>query len=114
MDDASEFLLGPQWSSGPTMGLVLALIGIACALALLGYFGWCYFRERQIRNRVRERVKQQCGGNIVPTLPGSGEAKRRCEESRTSVLEDEPRRVRRRTRGVHPWKRRRRESPTPH
>jgi hypothetical protein len=108
MDDISEFLLGPQRSSGSTMGLVLGLIAIAGALALLGYFGWCYFRERQIQKRVRERVKRQCGGNIVPTLPVSPDASALLESrSRTTGNGCEDRVMRHhRRRGRHPWKRR--------
>src|SRR5688572_16122340 len=113
MDDISEFLLGPQRSSGPMTGMLLAAFAVLVAAALLAYFGWCYFRERQIRKRIRERVKRRCGGNIVPTLPLSTDTKRRCEESASApaMREHRPAAVRRRR---HPWKRRNRESPTPH
>ena len=113
MADISEFLLGPQRSSGSMTGPVLAALAVLIAVALLAYLAWCYFRERQIRKRIRERVKRRCGGNIVPTLPQSRETKGRCEEISSAAhgREHRPAAVRHRR---HPWKRRNRESPTPH
>ena len=113
MDDISELLLGPQRSPGPTTGMLLAAFAVLIAGALLGYFGWCYFRERQIRKRIRERVKRRCGGNVVPRLPVPTDPKRRREESAGArpLTEHRPAAVRRRR---HPWKRRNPESPTPH
>ena len=98
------------------MGIVLGVITILAAGALLGYLGWCYFRERQIRKRIRERVKRQCGGNIVPTLPVSPDTGWQSEERRKSLTmrEDSPSLMRRRARRTHPWKRSDREASTPH
>ena len=116
MDEVSQFLMSPQRPSGSTMGIVLGLIASLGALALLGYFGWCYYREWRIRKRVQERVKRQCGGNIVPILPVSPDTSWRSEESRTSLAmsEDSPSLMRRRARRAHPWKRSDREAATPH
>ena len=122
MDDISEFLLGAQRSAGSTFGRVLGVIGVALAIALTVYLLHCYVREALIRKRVKQRVCQPCGGNIVPAEVMSSaralsETKRLSRKS-SRVLPLPPRddcRLKVRRRGVHPWKQRVPEdAPAPH
>jgi len=113
MDDISELLLGPQRSTGSTFGIVLAVIGVALASALMIYLLRCYVQEALIRKRVKQRVCQPYGGNIVPAEAMSSaralsETKRLHKKS-SRMLPLPPRddcRLKVRRRGVHPWKQR--------
>lgn len=124
MDDVSEFLLGPQRSSVSGFGIVLSLIAVALAGALMIYLLRCYLQERRIRKRIQRRTQQQFGGNIVPPelMPSKVLSQTRRFRKKSSGILPAPHRVndaiklRRRSRGMHPWKqnRFRADSATPH
>jgi hypothetical protein len=125
MEDISEFILAPQRSvTGSKFELVLAVIGIVLAVALMIYFARCYIQETLIHRRVKKRVHQACGGNIVMaemvcTVPALSDTRRIPKRpSRTLPpvrRENDPIKIRR-PRRPHPWKhdRFRTDSPTPH
>lgn len=124
MDDVSEFLLGPQRSAVSGFGIVLALIAVGLAGALMIYLLRCYIQERRIRKRIKRRAQQPYGGNIVPpeSMPAKMLSQTRRLRKKSSGILPSPHRdndaikVRRRSRGAHPWKqpRFRTDSPTPH
>jgi hypothetical protein len=120
MDDISEFLVGPQHATTSGFGVVLTLIAITLAGALMFYLLRCYIQEGRIRKRIRQRSHQPFGGNIVPDAEPLPEA-RRPSKTPSIVLpplhrDDHSIKVRRRSRGAHPWKQHHfhAESPTPH
>src|SRR5688572_22601482 len=114
MDDVSEFLVGGQRASGSTFGVVLAIVAVLLATALMGYFVWCYARERRIRKRMERRAVRPDGGNVVPPIQELSETKRLKRKSSRTLpwpqSESDEGRVRRRR---HPWKQKRFDSPTP-
>ena len=120
MDDISELLLGPQRSGTSGLGIVLAVIAVVLASLLMAYLLRCYLQEVRIRKRVQRRVHQRYGGNIVPSIQALSETRRLRKKS--SGILPAPRRddgvikIRRRSRGPHPWKQNRfpTDSPTPH
>ena len=125
MDDISDMLVGPQRSAtSSNFELALAVLGIVLALALMIYLARCYVQESLIRRRIRKRVHQPCGGNIVTpqmvcSLPALSETRRITKKlSRTLPplrSENDALKVRR-PRRRHPWKhdRFRTDAPTPH
>ena len=124
MDDVSEFLLGPQRSAVSGFGIVLALIAVGLAGALMIYLLRCYIQERRIRKRIKRRTQQPYGGNIVPPelmLVKVLSQTRRLRKKSSGILPsphrvNEANKVRRRSRGAHPWRqdRFRTDSATPH
>src|SRR5687767_14725665 len=125
MDDISEMLLGPQRSAtGSKADIVLAVVGIVLALAVMIYFARCYVQETLMRRRIKKRVHQACGGNIVTpemvcTVPALSETRRISKKLSRTVpplrRENDALKLRR-PRRPHPWKhdRFRADSPTPH
>jgi hypothetical protein len=113
MDNVSELLLGPQRSSGSTAGLVVAIVAVLLATALIGYFVWCYIRERKIRRRIQQRIKRPHGGNIAPAgeIPAGREREESTGPLPAAQNNNNPGKSRRR---IHPWKRKDTETPTPH
>src|SRR5688500_18876024 len=124
MDDISQFLLGPQRSTGSTFGIVLAVIAAALASALMIYLLRCYIQETLIRRRIKQRVHQACGGNIVlgefapcgnVIAQSNGVGKKLSRPLPSLHRDDRHVKPRRRSR-AHPWKQDyfRADSPTPH
>jgi len=124
MDDLSEFLLGPQRSTGSTFGIVLTVIATAVASALMIYLLRCYIQETLMRRRIKQRVHQACGGNIVLAefVPcgkvisqTNGLGKKLSRPLPALHRNDGQVKPRRRSR-AHPWKQDyfRSDSPTPH
>jgi hypothetical protein len=123
MDDISQLLLGPQRSTGSTFGVVLTVIATALAGALMIYLLRCYIQETLIRRRIRQRVHQPCGGNIVlaefvPCGKALSQTNRVGKKLSTPlpVLPRNDGHVKHRRRSTgHPWKRDyfRSDSPTP-
>jgi hypothetical protein len=122
MNDISELLLGPQRSAGTTFEIILAAIGISLAIALMIYLLRCYVQESLLRKRVKRRVHQSCGGNIV-----AGGAIRdvdacsktgRLTKKLSGLLPAAHRsngRIKAPRRGIHPWKQQRlSDAPRPH
>jgi hypothetical protein len=119
VEDISEFILDPQRPAGSTFGVVLAVVAVLLASGFMLYLLRCYVQERRIRKRVRQRAHRQFGGNIVPAQVLS--ETRRLRRKSSSVLPAPHRngggiKLRRRSRGPHPWKQDRfqADSPTPH
>jgi hypothetical protein len=118
MDDISELLLGPQRSPTSTFGIVLAVIAVGLAGVLMIYLLRCYVQEARIRKRVKQRVHQPCGGNIVLSAKSLSETRRL--RNKSSRILPAPHRdngaIKLRRRSPHPWKqdRFRTDSPTPH
>jgi hypothetical protein len=120
MDIFSE-LLEPQRSTTSSFGIVLALIGVGLAGALMIYLLRCYVQEALFRKRVRRRVHQHCGGNIVPAEATLAELSETRQLAKKSSLILPPRHrtnasSKARRHSVHPWKQTRFsvESGTPH
>jgi hypothetical protein len=125
MDDISEMILGPQRSAtGSKFDFVLAVIGIVLALALIVYFARCYVQESLMRRRIKKRVHQAQGGNIVMaemicTVPPLSETRgipKKLSRSLPPLRRENDSLKLRRSRRPHPWKhdRFRADSPTPH
>src|SRR5687768_3913374 len=120
MDIFSE-LLESQRSTTSSFGIVLALIGVALAGALLIYLLRCYVQEALFRKRVRRRVHQHCGGNIVPAeaTPAELSETRQLARKSSPILapgDQTNASSQARRHSVHPWKQTRFsvESGTPH
>ena len=125
MDDISEMILGPQRSAtGSNFEIVLAVMGIVLALALMIYLARCYVQETLVRRRIKKRVHQTCGGNIVMTemvctIPPLSETRRiptKLSRTLPPLRRENDSLKLRRPRRPHPWKhdRFRADSPTSH
>jgi len=125
MDDISEFLLGRQQTTPSSYAVVLTVIVGALAIGLMIYLLRCYVQEALVRKRVKRRICQPAGGNIVPpeAMPCAkalSETKRLRKKSSVMLpalpQDDVWGRVRHVRRPRHPWKDNRflDHSPAPH